>query len=60
MLILTRKPHESIYIGDDIKVTVMECKNGSVRLGVDAPPEIIVDREEIRVRRNSDEWDHDR
>ena len=55
MLILTRKRGESIIIGnvgDEIIVTIMEVDGGSVRIGVDAPPEISVDREEIRERKN--------
>ncbi|MCB0359347.1 MAG: carbon storage regulator CsrA [Bdellovibrionales bacterium] len=47
MLILTRKPGESVYIGDDIKVTLMEIKGNQVRVGVDAPPSVRIYREEI-------------
>ncbi len=47
MLILTRKPGESLYIGDDIKVTLMEIKGNQVRVGVDAPPTVRIYREEI-------------
>lgn len=56
MLVLTRKIGESIIIGDDVTVRIMDVSRGSVRLGIDAPPEVIVDREEIREKRNSKEW----
>jgi carbon storage regulator len=51
MLVLTRKVGEEIVIGDNIRVTVVELKGGKVRLGVSAPPEIAVDRDEVRERR---------
>lgn len=47
MLILTRKPGESIYIGDHIKVTVNEIKGNQVRVGIDAPSDLRIYREEI-------------
>jgi len=48
MLILTRKIGESIYIGDGrIKVVVVEVKGNQVRLGIEAPPEEKIYREEI-------------
>jgi carbon storage regulator len=47
MLILTRKTNESIIIGDNVKVTVLGVNGHQVRLGVDAPIEISVHREEI-------------
>lgn len=48
MLILTRRIGESLLVGDDIKVTVLGVKGNHVRLGIDAPCDISVDREEIR------------
>lgn len=48
MLVLTRKPHERILIGDDISVEVLEMGIGRVRLGIVAPRETAVDREETR------------
>lgn len=47
MLILTRKPGESVYIGDDVKVTLMEIKGNQVRVGVEAPASVRIYREEI-------------
>ncbi len=50
MLVLTRKLGENIRIGDSIKITVLEVRSGQVKLGIDAPPEVKVHREEIYVR----------
>ncbi len=47
MLVLTRKVDESIIIDDHITVTVMAIKGNHVRLGIDAPADIRVFREEI-------------
>lgn len=47
MLILTRKQGESITIGDEIKITILECQNKQVKLGIVAPKEVKVHREEI-------------
>ncbi len=47
MLILTRKPGESLYIGNDIKITVVEIKGHQIRIGIDAPAEFRIYREEI-------------
>ena len=50
MLILTRKLGETIRIGDRIKIIVLDVKGGQVKLGVDAPPNVAVHREEIYER----------
>jgi carbon storage regulator len=50
MLILTRKLGENIRIGDKIKVTILDIKGGQVKLGIEAPPEVAVHREEIYER----------
>ncbi len=47
MLILTRKLGESVVIGDNIKVTVTDINNNQIKLGIDAPRDITVNREEV-------------
>lgn len=47
MLILTRKPGESLFIGESVKITVMEIKGNQIRIGIDAPKELRIYREEI-------------
>lgn len=47
MLILARKEQETIILGNDIKITVMEVKDGQVRLGIEAPKEVAIYRKEI-------------
>ncbi|EMR12936.1 carbon storage regulator [Methylophaga lonarensis MPL] len=47
MLILTRRVGESLIIGDDIVVNVLGVKGNQVRIGVDAPKDVTVHREEI-------------
>ena len=47
MLILRRKKNESILIGEDIRITVIECTAEGVRIAIDAPKEITIIREEL-------------
>ena len=47
MLILTRRIGETLMVGDEVKVTVLGVKGNQVRLGVDAPRDVAVHREEI-------------
>ena len=50
MLILTRKPSETVMIGDDIAVTVLSVQGNQVRVGISAPRDTDVHREEIYLR----------
>ena len=50
MLILTRKVGESLMIGDEVTITVLGVKGNQVRIGVDAPKDVSVHREEIYER----------
>jgi carbon storage regulator len=50
MLILTRRVGETLMIGDDVTVTVLGVKGNQVRVGVDAPKDVAVHREEIYER----------
>jgi carbon storage regulator len=50
MLILTRRVGESLMIGEEVKVTVLGVKGNQVRIGVNAPKEVAVHREEIYQR----------
>lgn len=47
MLILTRKTGETITVGDNIQIQVLSVKGGQVRIGIDAPREVLVNREEV-------------
>ena len=47
MLVLTRKVNESIIIGDEVKITVVEVKGEQVKLGISAPKRVSVHREEV-------------
>lgn len=49
MLVLSRKQHDSILIGDDIKITVVRIDRTQVRIGIEAPPHINVLREELHL-----------
>ncbi len=53
MLILTRRPQEAIIIGDDVTIRVLSIRGNQVRIGIDAPKSVDVDREEIyHLRKN--------
>lgn len=57
MLVLNRRNGESVCIGDDIKITIVDLRNGKVRIGIDAPKAVKVHREEVYdlLRRNDSE-----
>ena len=56
MLILTRRVGETLMVGDDVTVTVLGVKGNQVRIGVNAPKNVAVHREEIydRIRKESE------
>lgn len=53
MLILTRRVGETLMVGDDVTVTIVGLKGNQIRIGINAPKDVIVHREEIyeRIRR---------
>ena len=59
MLILTRRVGESLMIGDDVTITVLGVKGNQVRIGVKAPKEVAVHREEILDRIAEDKPSHE-
>ncbi len=62
MLILTRRVGETVMIGNDVTVTVLGVKGNQVRIGVNAPRDVAVHREEIfeRIKREEQEGDDGR
>ena len=49
MLVLTRKPHEAIQIGDDIEIKILAIEGDQIKIGIDAPKSVDVYRKEIYV-----------
>ncbi len=47
MLVLSRRTNESIMIGSRIKVSILQCEDGKVKIGIDAPENIKIHREEV-------------
>lgn len=60
MLVLARRWNERIFIGDDIVITVMRIQNGEVRLGIEAPRNVPVHREEVAIRLQAERDECDR
>lgn len=58
MLILTRKSGESLLIGDDVEITILSVRGGQVKIGVKAPKEVAVHREEVYQRIKSTNTEH--
>jgi carbon storage regulator CsrA len=54
MLILTRRPTESLHIGADVVLTVLSIKGNQVRLGISAPRNVVVDRAEVHARKQAE------
>jgi carbon storage regulator len=54
MLILTRRTNESIRIGARVRITVLGFKGSQVRIGIEAPPDVVVDRQEIWERKRTE------
>jgi carbon storage regulator len=55
MLVLSRKCSESIQIGPDVRITIVRIDRSQVRLGIEAPGDVCVLREELFVRAEGDE-----
>tara|TARA_B100000767_G_C19649521_1_gene486084 strand:+ start:680 stop:865 length:186 start_codon:yes stop_codon:yes gene_type:complete len=55
MLILTRRAGEALMIGEDVSITVLGVKGNQVRIGIDAPKDVAVHREEIFDRIQDDQ-----
>ena len=56
MLVLTRKESQRILIGNDITVTVVRLASGNVRIGIDAPKDVPVHREEVVQMKRCEQW----
>ena len=54
MLVLTRRVNETLMVGDDVTVTILGVKGNQIRIGINAPREVAVHREEIYERIKAD------
>jgi carbon storage regulator len=59
VLVLSRKVDQSVMIGDDIEIVVLSIRGDQVRLGVTAPPEVPVNREEIHAQLDRERLDRE-
>ncbi|TBR42535.1 carbon storage regulator [Marinomonas agarivorans] len=59
MLILTRRVGETLMVGDEVSVTVLGVKGNQVRIGINAPKDVSVHREEIYLRIQKEQGDVD-
>lgn len=50
MLILSRQPGEKIMIGDDVEIIILDISGGQIKVGVTAPKDVVILREEVAVR----------
>ena len=62
MLVLTRKLGEGIVIGENVTITIVEMKGGNIRIGIEAPPDMKIYRQEVFDRiaqenRGASQWD---
>jgi carbon storage regulator len=55
MLILTRRPQETIRVGEDITITILGVEGNKVRVGIAAPRDVAVDREEVFERKQREQ-----
>lgn len=55
MLVVTRKPNESITISDNIEITVLEISKDKVKIGINAPKEVKIFRSELKTLRQTNE-----
>ncbi|ADZ90035.1 MULTISPECIES: carbon storage regulator CsrA [Marinomonas] len=58
MLILTRRVGETLMVGDEVSVTVLGVKGNQVRIGINAPKDVSVHREEIYLRIQKEQDEH--
>lgn len=54
MLVMTIRLNETIIVGDDIRVTLTKVQNGQVKIGIDAPKALAIDRASVRERKDAE------
>jgi carbon storage regulator len=54
MLVLTVKENEKVLVGDEVKITVAEIRGKQIRLGIEAPPGVVILREKLVKSKNND------